>query len=819
MSKKKFLDDSGVNLIISTIKELISTAVSSKVDKASGKGLSTNDYTTAEKTKLSGISDSADAVSFSRSLTSGTKVGTITINGSDTELYAPTNTDTHYASKNVVGSKIATTNTSTALTNGNVYLNSVENGGVTSSHKISGSGATAVKTDAEGNILIESTNTTYSAAGTELGLVKSGGDVTISSGIITVNDDSHDHVISNVDGLQSALDEKASFSHTHTVDAALSSTSTNPVQNKVVKSALDEKVPTNRTINGKSLSGNITLSASDVGADTSGSANTALTNAKTYTDTKINQIVGEGASETLNTIGEISAAIEDNQEAIDLLNAAIGNKANNTTVDSHVGNKSNPHSVTKAQVGLENVDNTSDANKPVSTAMQTALNNKTNISVLPNDSGEIKTKYRISNKNYTNGNTWYFKLCDLPVNNDGNYASTIVSGRIGGWTSGNMSYINALVWNRDTPGIALSNIAGSASDMKNIWGIADLVLYTNGTSATAKNTATLYVKCTGYYVFDLDLELYQGTGSITYNGTYITSTPSGVLAAQASTSTKRMEIVNGKAIVNGQELSFASHTHDSRYYTESEIDSKVSTLQSSIDGKAALSHGTHVTYSTANPVVAGTATPGTATTVSRSDHVHPAQTSVSGSSGSCTGNSATATKLATARAIQTNLGSTSSVSFDGSKDIAPGVTGILPLANGGTGSSTAAGVLEKLGLTATAAELNYCDGVTSNIQTQIDSLNTKLTTVSDKISRNYKIEVGTCSVSVTQYTNKVVNFVSKPSGWTQITGVIGRPNFNPYDYSVDLEVMVDSGGGGCTAVVINPSITGTITFCYIIIGY
>ena len=58
-------------------------------------------------------------------------------------------------------------------------------------------------------------NTTYGAAGTSLGLVKSGGDVTISSGTITVNDDSHNHVISNVDGLQTALDGKATSSHTH----------------------------------------------------------------------------------------------------------------------------------------------------------------------------------------------------------------------------------------------------------------------------------------------------------------------------------------------------------------------------------------------------------------------------------------------------------------------------------------------------------------------------------------------------------------------------------------------------------------------------
>lgn len=43
---------------------------------------------------------------------------------------------------------------------------------------------------------------------------------------------------------------------------------------------------------------------------------------------------------------------------------------------AHIANKSNPHSVTKAQVGLANVDNTSDVNKPISSATQTALNGK-----------------------------------------------------------------------------------------------------------------------------------------------------------------------------------------------------------------------------------------------------------------------------------------------------------------------------------------------------------------------------------------------------------------------------------------------------------
>lgn len=43
------------------------------------------------------------------------------------------------------------------------------------------------------------------------------------------------------------------------------------------------------------------------------------------------------------------------------------------TVDIHIANKYNPHSVTKTQVGLGNVDNTSDLDKPVSTAQSVAI--------------------------------------------------------------------------------------------------------------------------------------------------------------------------------------------------------------------------------------------------------------------------------------------------------------------------------------------------------------------------------------------------------------------------------------------------------------
>lgn len=55
--------------------------------------------------------------------------------------------------------------------------------------------------------------------------------------------------------------------------------------------------------------------------------------------------------------------------------------------------------------------------------------------------------------------------------------------------------------------------------------------------------------------------------------------------------------------------------------------SDVTNLQSTLDGKAAKSHGTHVTYSTTAPKMNGTAAVGTAENVSRGDHVHPTDTS------------------------------------------------------------------------------------------------------------------------------------------------------------------------------------------------
>lgn len=81
-------------------------------------------------------------------------------NGTQYELVGDldTNSDTHWTSKNIVGaSNTATANA--AATNGNVYLNHLENSSVKSAHNIVGSGATTVTSDANGKITISSNNT------------------------------------------------------------------------------------------------------------------------------------------------------------------------------------------------------------------------------------------------------------------------------------------------------------------------------------------------------------------------------------------------------------------------------------------------------------------------------------------------------------------------------------------------------------------------------------------------------------------------------------------------------------------------------------
>jgi len=82
----------------------------------------------------------------------------------------------------------------------------------------------------------------------------------------------------------------------------------------------------------------------------------------------------------LDTLNELATALgNDPNFATTITTALSGKEPANSNIQTHIASQTNPHNTTKAQVGLGNVDNTSDVNKPVSTAQQTALNLKANL--------------------------------------------------------------------------------------------------------------------------------------------------------------------------------------------------------------------------------------------------------------------------------------------------------------------------------------------------------------------------------------------------------------------------------------------------------
>lgn len=137
--------------------------------------------------------------------------------------YTPptSDTNTHHTAKLVAAA--STSATGNASSSGSVYLNVIENGAVRSSHKIAGSGATSVSCDANGNITISSTNTTYSFNGAvstikDSNLTASRALASNSSGKVAVSDTTLaelGYVHGVTSSIQTQLNNKATANHTH----------------------------------------------------------------------------------------------------------------------------------------------------------------------------------------------------------------------------------------------------------------------------------------------------------------------------------------------------------------------------------------------------------------------------------------------------------------------------------------------------------------------------------------------------------------------------------------------------------------------------
>ena len=363
----------------------------------------------ADKVKLNGIADGAEVnVQSDWNVTNTTsdayiknKPKALPANGGNSDTVNNHTVETNVPAGAVFTDTVYTHPTYTAKTNGLYKITVDSTGHVSGTNSVSKADITALGIPAQ--------DTTYGGAGTNLGLVKSGGDVTISSGIITVNDDSHNHTISNIDNLQTTLNNKVdkvegsrlitaseaskleslvigeggqieisgkvnadnvegldeklntkvdkvagkglstndytteekeklasieNGANKTIIDTALSSTSTNPVQNKVIntkinsiQSDIDNKVPSSRTVNGKALTADITLSASDVGALPNTTVIPSINGlaTETYVNNKVASIV-DSAPATLDTLNELAAALGDDPNFATTVATQIGNK-------------------------------------------------------------------------------------------------------------------------------------------------------------------------------------------------------------------------------------------------------------------------------------------------------------------------------------------------------------------------------------------------------------------------------------------------------------------------------------------------------------
>jgi hypothetical protein len=231
--------------------------------------------------------------------------------------------------------------------------------------------------------------------------------LTNPAGSDPVNNPSHASQHANLNDAIEKLEEKVGVNNsavTTSLDYRVKQLETNPVASYTDEEARDAIALALRT------SGGITVSSDDVANTITLSTDSTIAT-KTYVDTAVSNLAStaaqtyvpdslvgnpdgiatldanariplaqlgnliDGAPAALDTLNELAAAINDDASYAAGITTALGLKAPiaSPTFTGTVGG------ITKDMVGLANVDNTTDANKPVSTATQTALNLKADL--------------------------------------------------------------------------------------------------------------------------------------------------------------------------------------------------------------------------------------------------------------------------------------------------------------------------------------------------------------------------------------------------------------------------------------------------------
>lgn len=151
---------------------------------------------------------------------------------------------------------------------------------------------------------------------------------------------------------------------------------------------------------------------------------------------------------------------------------------------------------------------------------KTAWNNKSNFSGKYDDLSGIPI---ISNKGYTNGETWYFPLGKMVIDDSGNFGNFTFNGRIGGWVNNNSAVYSIMLMNRaNYTGDIITSTVSSFGEVATASSICDIVV-----SKNSDKSHNVYLACNGYFLFNFEWSAFQH--SITYNGTYTTTAPSNIV--------------------------------------------------------------------------------------------------------------------------------------------------------------------------------------------------------------------------------------------------------------------------------------------------
>jgi len=379
-------------------------------------------------------------------------------------------------------------------------------------------------------------------------------------------------------------------------------------------------------------------------------------------------------------------------------------------VDSHVSKVDNPHSVTKAQVGLGNVDNTSDVNKPISTATQTALNLKAPLVsptlVTPNIGVATGTSFNsitgLSSTTPSVAGTAAIGTSTTVARADHVHpVQTSVSGNAG--TATKLTTARTISLTGDVTGSVLFDGSADASISATI----------------AANSVALGTDTTGNYVAGvtagqgITISGTAGEGwspTIALSALDLTLFPTSnfkksvKVATTANITLSGVQTIDGISVVAGDRVLVKDQTTASQNgiyivnastWTRSVAAGGANEIDSAVVGvdQGTTNGGRFFTNTFKTTDTVGTTAMPWYEVATTSSTVSSANT------------------LATARTVQTNLGSTASASFNGSADITPGVTGTLPVSNGGTGATTLTGLVKGNGTSAMSVAVAGTDYV------------------------------------------------------------------------------------------------------------